>query len=133
MCTRNKAAKIRRRELQSGEWGRGFLRQDGVPRGAYRGTVQVTMNGGRSRVFITPAPDFRPTVEPGFGVDRNGGAPPTPLSTSLAVTAWPLAADIQPQHSEPVCTKFHMHAVLSHQSRIQQAVESFTGRHAVLP
>ena len=56
--------------------GRGFLWQDGVPRGAYRGTVQVAINGGRSRVFITPAPDFHPTVEPGFGVDLNGGATP---------------------------------------------------------
>jgi hypothetical protein len=48
--------------------------QDGIPRGAYRGTVQIAWNSGKARVFITPSQDFSPTTEKGIGVDRHGGA-----------------------------------------------------------
>lgn len=33
--------------------------QDGVPRGAYRGTVQLSWRKGKVRLFIAPAPGFR--------------------------------------------------------------------------
>lgn len=33
--------------------------QDGVPRGAYRGTVQLSWRKGRVRLFIAPAPGFK--------------------------------------------------------------------------
>lgn len=46
--------------------------QDGIPRGAYQGSVQVNMNEGAALVYITPAADFIPTTEKYVGVDAQG-------------------------------------------------------------
>lgn len=47
--------------------------QDGVPRGAYRGTVQVSLRGGEVRLYIAPAPGFRWKKPEGQTVvDRTG-------------------------------------------------------------
>lgn len=48
--------------------------QDGIPRGAYQGIVQVNMNEGATLVYITPAADFIPTTDKYVAVDASGAA-----------------------------------------------------------
>jgi hypothetical protein len=44
-----------------------------VPRGGYRGTVQVSLRGGEVRLYIAPAPGFRWVKPEGETVvDRTG-------------------------------------------------------------
>jgi hypothetical protein len=47
--------------------------QDGVPRGAYRGTVQVSLFEGEVHLYIAPAPGFKWVKPEGeVLVDRTG-------------------------------------------------------------
>ena len=47
--------------------------QEGVPRGGYRGTVQVSLRGGEVRLYIAPAPGFKWVKPEGETVvDRTG-------------------------------------------------------------
>lgn len=57
----------------------GYLRmikewKDGIPRGAYQGTVPVNLNEGATLVYITPAANFKVTTEKHVAVDAKGGA-----------------------------------------------------------
>eukprot|EP00208_Stichococcus_sp_RCC1054_P006238 CAMPEP_0206141720 /NCGR_PEP_ID=MMETSP1473-20131121/13874_1 /ASSEMBLY_ACC=CAM_ASM_001109 /TAXON_ID=1461547 /ORGANISM="Stichococcus sp, Strain RCC1054" /LENGTH=454 /DNA_ID=CAMNT_0053536399 /DNA_START=73 /DNA_END=1437 /DNA_ORIENTATION=- len=60
-------------ELIAGRLGMLKEWKAGVPRGAYRGTVQLSWRGGQARVIITPAPDYVDVPRKGHGVDKHGG------------------------------------------------------------
>ena len=46
--------------------------QDGIPRGAYQGTVQVAWNQGKALIYIVPAGGVMPEAEKAVDVDASG-------------------------------------------------------------